>query len=132
MTKLQDDGYCFACGPKNPHGLVLSFSSSAQGVRALFTPGKTHQGYKDIVHGGIITAVLDEAMVKAVIQKGLAAVTAEITVRFKSPLMVGETVSVEAKADKMGDKLIEASATLIRVSDGKMIAAAKGKLLITA
>ncbi|MDP2168303.1 MAG: PaaI family thioesterase [Thermodesulfovibrionales bacterium] len=129
MIILEDDGYCFACGPRNPSGLKLTFLSSAGEVSARFVPIKAHQGYKDIVHGGIITAVLDEAMAKAVIESGIYPVTAELTVRFKEPLMVGQEASVTARVDNTGGRLIEASASLVRVSDNKTIATSKAKML---
>lgn len=129
MIELIDDGRCFVCGHENPEGLRLSFSLEGDIVRALFIPQKNHQGYKDIVHGGIISTVLDEAMVKAAIYKGLSPISAELSVRFKSPLKVGESVVVTAKVEKIASKFIEASATLKRVSDSKIIAVSRAKLL---
>ena len=137
MIPLQDDGFCFACGVKNPMGLRLVFSPrDGGGVSAKFMPLKSHQGYKDIIHGGIITAMLDEAMVKAAIEANTSAieadifpVTAEITVRFREPLMVGEAAVVEASVEKSGGRLIEAEARVTRLKDGKTIASSKGKLL---
>lgn len=129
MMRLEDDGHCFVCGSKNPQGLRLSFSQAQGVVRARFIPGKSHQGYKDIVHGGIISAILDEAMIKAVMGSGSTPVTAEIKVRFRNVLMVGEEVVVEAKMEK-ADKLIETSAVLRKVSDGMLIASGTAKFLI--
>jgi acyl-coenzyme A thioesterase PaaI-like protein len=128
MIRLEDDGYCFVCGGKNPVGLGLSFSASKEGVKAVFIPEKSHQGYKDIVHGGIITTVLDEAMIKAAIEAGFMPVTAEIKVRFKNALLVGDKTVVEAKIDRV-DRIIEASAVLKKVSDGALIATGSAKLL---
>ena len=125
---LEDDGYCFACGPKNSSGLRLGFRNENGRTRAAFIPGKLHQGFKDIVHGGIITAVLDEAMVKAVLSEGVEALTAEISVRFRSPLLTGDRSVVEAEIKNMGKRLIETSARLMK-SDGTVVAEAEAKLL---
>ena len=76
--QLEDDGHCFACGKKNPGGLQLDFTSSNGKTAAEFLPKKEHQGFKDLVHGGIIATILDEAMVKAVLSTGVQAVTAEL------------------------------------------------------
>ncbi len=127
---LEDDGFCFACGRKNPIGLNLSFSVEGDVVRTRFTPVKAHQGYKDIVHGGIITTVLDEAMAKIIIEKLGLPVTAEIAVRFREPLRVAEETEVEAKIERASARLIEAGALMRRLSDGKTVAVAKGKLLL--
>ncbi len=130
MKKIEliDDGYCFACGGENQYGLKLQFRTEKDKTVAEFIPGKIHQGFKDIVHGGIISVILDEAMVKAVLSQGIEAVTAEISVRFRNPLFVGDKALIEAKITKMGNKLIETSAQ-IKSSDNTVVAEAQAKLL---
>ena len=127
-NSLEDDNYCFVCGEKNPQGLHLKFSLHEGKVLTEFIPQKIHQGYKDIVHGGIITTLIDEAMVKAALMQGMPAITAEITVRFKNPLMAGEKAIVEAVITKMNKRIIEASA-IIKKSDNTLIAEGYAKLL---
>ncbi len=127
--KLEDDSYCFACGKKNQCGLKLSFQYSGGKLTSEFTPSKSHQGYKDITHGGIITTVLDEAMIQAAIAEGIMPVTAEINVRFKMPLMADEKTVAEAEIVKKGSRLIEAQARLLRKDNGAVIAEAQGKLI---
>jgi len=125
---LEDDHYCFVCGEKNPSGLHLKFSLLEGKALTEFTPQKIHQGYKDIVHGGIISTLLDEAMVKAALMQGMPAVTAEITVRFRNPLMAGERALVEATIIKMNKRIIEASA-IVKKEDNTIIAEGQAKLL---
>lgn len=127
--ELADDGYCFACGKKNNYGLKLSFNYSDGRLTSEFTPSKIHQGYKDIIHGGIITTVLDEAMIQAAIARGINPVTAEINVRFKKPLMADEKTIVEAEIKRLGSRLIDAQARLLKYSDGSVIAEASAKLI---
>jgi uncharacterized protein (TIGR00369 family) len=125
---LKDDHYCFVCGEKNPAGLHLKFDLCDGKVCAEFVPEKIHQGYKDIVHGGIISALLDEAMVKSALMKGVPAVTAEITVRFKNPLMTGEKAVIEAQIVNINKRVIE-TAAVIRKSDNTSVAEGHAKLL---
>lgn len=126
--RLEDDGYCFACGEDNHLGLKLEFIYENGKAVSEFIPLKVHQGFKDIVHGGIITTVLDEAMVKVVLSQGIKALTAEIAVRFKSPLFVGDKSIVEAEIKKRGNRIIETSAR-IKKEDDTVIAEALAKLL---
>lgn len=126
--ELKDDGYCFVCGPLNPFGLHLSFEKSDQKVIAHFTSQKAHQGYADIVHGGIITTLLDEAMVKACILNGINAVTAELLIRFRRPLITGNPCTVYAWIVSQSSRLIEAESELID-HEGNTIATAKAKLI---
>jgi len=125
---LEDDRYCFVCGEKNPAGLHLRFFLHEGKVFTEFIPLKIHQGYKDIVHGGLISTILDEAMVKTALMQGMSAVTAEITVRFRNPLFAGEKVIVEAAMLKTNRKIIEASA-VIKKTDETVIAEGTAKLL---
>lgn len=128
MKNLEDDNYCFVCGEKNPYGLSLKFSLHDEKVLTEFIPQKIHQGYKDIIHGGIISTLLDEAMVKAALMQGIPAITAEITVRFKNPLIAGEKATVEATIVKMNKRIIETSAVM-KKSDNTLIAEGHAKLL---
>lgn len=128
MNKLEDDHHCFVCGEKNPHGLHLKFSLHEGKVSSEFIPQKIHQGYKDIVHGGIISTIIDEAMVKAALMQGLPAITAEITVRFRNPLIVGEKAIIEATITNMNKRIIETSAR-IKKSDATVVAEGHAKLL---
>jgi uncharacterized protein (TIGR00369 family) len=125
---FEDDHYCFVCGEENPSGLHLKFSASKGKIQTEFVPRKIHQGYKNIVHGGIISTLLDEAMVKAALMQGMPAVTVEITVRFRTPLMAGEKVIVEAEIKNTNKKIIETSAVM-KKEDDTVIAEAYAKLL---
>lgn len=125
---LEDDHYCFVCGEENPSGLHLKFTLLDDKVVSEFVLQKIFQGYKDIVHGGIISAILDEAMVKAARMQGKHAITAEITIRFKNPLMAGEKAVVEAYILRTNKKIIE-TAAIIKKSDNTPVAEAHAKLL---
>jgi uncharacterized protein (TIGR00369 family) len=86
---------CFVCGETRLGRLGVRFKKVDNTVRATFTPTEKHVGYPGIVHGGIITALLDEAMVWAVFAvSGQFAVSAELTVRFLKPLAPGQTVHI--------------------------------------
>lgn len=126
--RLQDDSRCFVCGKDNPYGLRLTFANTNGRVISEFTPSEIHQGYKDITHGGIISTVLDEAMIYAAVEDGVYPITAEITVRFKKPLFTGETVIIEAEVLKRSSRLITAFAKLTRKKDNCLIAEAHGKI----
>jgi acyl-coenzyme A thioesterase PaaI-like protein len=125
---LEDDHFCFICGEKNPIGLHIPFRLNAGWVHAEFIPAKVLQGYKNIVHGGIIAAILDEAMVKSAILQNMPAVTAEISIRFKNPLLIEEKILIEAHIDVVRRKILEAS-SLIKKTDSTIIAEANAKLI---
>jgi len=84
---------CFVCGDDNACGLRAKFYVTNDGsVVSEITAGEMHQGYKDVLHGGIVSAMLDEVMIKAVLAKDIFAVTAEMTVKFKKPVYTGQKI----------------------------------------
>ncbi len=92
---------CIVCGDPavNPHSLNLRFRTSDDGVEVDFTPGVAHEGYKGIVHGGIVCAVLDETIGWAAsVARRKYLVTGELAVRFLRPLASGIPVTVRGRA----------------------------------
>jgi acyl-coenzyme A thioesterase PaaI-like protein len=75
--------FCFVCGTANPRGLrlVFTFDERARRVRGRFCLDRFCQGPRGFVHGGIIAAVLDEAMGKL---SRLAGVTPSTGLRVNS------------------------------------------------
>ena len=62
--RLEDDQMCYVCGKKNLKGLRLDFRHSKGGrLETTVVFSKKYQGFKGIVHGGVIAMVLDEMMV---------------------------------------------------------------------
>jgi len=112
---------CFGCGNKNPIGLKLKFSRDGKGVRTEYTPDKLHQGWADIIHGGIITSALDEAMAYAAGYEGIRCITATVQTRFKRPLMVGEPTIITASVTKNARRFIETEAKMT-LADGTLVA----------
>ncbi|MCA9876328.1 MAG: PaaI family thioesterase [Thermomicrobiales bacterium] len=122
--QVRSDHGCFGCGAGNPHGLHLSFTADANGVQATYTPRVVDQGYEQIIHGGIIATLLDEAMAWAVAAAGIWAVTGEMQVRFRRPLHVGETVSLRGAVTDQRSRAVTTSGQLVREADGQVIATA--------
>lgn len=129
MKELRDNRRCYVCGKDNPSGLqaVFEIDRNTRTILGRFTPRQEHEGWQGIVHGGIVAALLDEAMVKLAAHLGIHAVSAEITVKFKTPAAAGEEIAITGKIVKESSRLVEAEAI---VSKGLVVVAeAKGKLL---
>ena len=103
---------CYVCGKDNPQGLRLDFQHPQKGVlTATVVFSKEHQGYRDIVHGGMVSMLLDEMMVNLAWKEGKLAVTAELNVRLKKPTPVGKKILFEGRIDREEPRMIHASAT---------------------
>lgn len=92
-TSLPTYDGCFVCGQKHPTGICTRFYAGEGGkVHAEFKPNQTHAGYVNIIHGGIITAFLDELMGWPVcLASEMICYTGEITVRFRRQVLAGQT-----------------------------------------
>ncbi len=88
---------CFVCGQKNPLGLRAVFVSEGDGsVLARVRCEPLWAGYPGSLHGGITTSLLDGAMVHCLFARGVAAVTARMSVDFHGPVLLTEELTVSA------------------------------------
>ena len=91
-------GSCFVCSEGHPHGLGLRFHHTEDGVVAYCTVPDSYCGFDGMVHGGIITALLDEAAAYALFARhGKLGVTREMSTRFLKPVLTGTRLRVEGK-----------------------------------
>lgn len=51
---------CFGCAPGNPEGLHMEFYLDGEEVVSTWKPNPNHQGYHNVLHGGIQATMLDE------------------------------------------------------------------------
>jgi len=112
---------CFGCGQDNPRGLKLNFGWDGKTARAEFTPTKLYQGWSDMVHGGIIMCILDEAMAYAAKFEGMTCITARIQVKLNRPALIDEPLIVTSSVTKKTRKLVETKAN-ISLTDGTPVA----------
>jgi acyl-coenzyme A thioesterase PaaI-like protein len=104
---------CFVCGQDNPHGLRILFQRQECGeMTAAWSPGSAWEGFRGVVHGGVVSTVLDEAMSKAVAATGSQALTAELRVRFRRHVTSGDAFLIRGWIVKQNKRLIETEATL--------------------
>lgn len=127
MKELDYDDWCFACGQDNPIGLKLDFKKDGDnGVIAEFVPGKEYQGYLEIMHGGITSTLLDEAMAKCMmICFDRLSVTIRLEARFRKPVPIGRKVVVKALYEKQ-EKSFHFMTSEVRDEKGVLLASAKG------
>ncbi len=125
-----DDNWCFGCGDHNPIGLHLKFNISEEGVETTFTPQKNHQGFQNMLHGGLMMTLLDEAIAWAVGVKYGNAVTGELSVRIKSFGPIGEPLKLIGRVTSGKKMNMVQGESKILDSNGKIIASAVGKFMV--
>ena len=123
---FDDDHLCFACGKDNPDGLHLEFEAVGSDVRTSVMFPRKFQGYSGVVHGGLVSTVLDETMVTLLNRMGYLALTAELSVRFREPVRVGERIDVTASLIEKRGKVFKVAAIAAR-PDGTEVATAESR-----
>jgi uncharacterized protein (TIGR00369 family) len=108
---------CFVCGDKNPIGLNVAFYSDNEGVKAEYTAGRHFEGYKDILHGGIVSALLDEVMIRAVLARGVFSLTSEMKVKFKKMVKIGDKLSLEGRLVEDKGRMLVAEGKITNQKD---------------
>ncbi len=92
---------CFFCGPKNPYGLNMKFyTDSEKGYTRVTIPAHL-SGWNNIVHGGIVTAVIDEIMcwTSSYLLKKLV-LTKSLKIDFIRPILTTKEISAVAEISK--------------------------------
>jgi uncharacterized protein (TIGR00369 family) len=121
-----DDRWCFVCGPENPIGLRTTWTLDAVGrVRARFRPAREHQGWKGIVHGGILASLLDEAMAQRMRLAGKPTMTAKLSIRYVLPAPTAKTLVAEAWVVSERRRVAHLEA-IVHAGDGRPFARAEG------
>lgn len=130
MRTLPHTHSCFVCGESNVVGLNLRFETDGRMVYGRFTPRAEHVGFKQVVHGGILSTLLDEIMVWAcVVQTKQFAYCAELNVRFVKPTRPGEEVTGTAElVANRRNKIFDARSELKNAA-GEILATATGRYL---
>jgi uncharacterized protein (TIGR00369 family) len=126
MKPLKRYSQCFVCGDKNPLGLNVEFYQKNGKAVGEYVVQDHFQGYRDILHGGILSTLLDEVMIKSILAQDILTLTCEIKVRFKKPVKIGQRLFLEGKSTGDKGKILLAQGE-IKNEDGDVVATAEGK-----
>lgn len=93
-----EDNLCFGCGEKNEHGLKMKFFRKNNHVVGHATVPPYMCGWENIVHGGIISTMLDETMawtLQFLLNKFM--LTKSITINYYKVAHTGEPLKVVSR-----------------------------------
>lgn len=126
------DTNCFVCEPANGRGLGIRFfhDDLAGVVEADFELGAAFSGVPHYVHGGVLLAILDDAMAWAsiAVAKRFAVVQSTATT-FDRPVRLDEPYRVEASVQDHTDAAVTTRAH-IADSGGRHCAEAHARLVV--
>jgi uncharacterized protein (TIGR00369 family) len=97
---------CFGCGPANDHGLKMKFFGNDEMLYSDIKVPDYLLGWNGVVHGGILSTILDEVMGwSAIFLMSKFILTKTMTINYHRPVFVGEMLHVEGKVkEKISDR----------------------------
>jgi uncharacterized protein (TIGR00369 family) len=133
--------HCFGCGPANPQGLHLTFTTDTTNPDAITATAhiqldRMHEGPPGHIHGGIVAALLDEAMSKLNRPLNVLAMTRHMEVDYLRPaplhqplILVARHINRATKPDGTPDRKLFHQAEIQR-PDGTVLARGKGLFIV--
>jgi uncharacterized protein (TIGR00369 family) len=123
---------CFVCGRDNPVGLKVRWENHPDvgEIRGTLRVAEPFNGYPGIVHGGIVAALLDEAVARTLLLEGDfedLMVTAKLEVSYRRPTPTATPLLAVGRLVRRGEARAEAEAE-VRLPDGTVTARAKALL----
>ena len=124
---------CFVCGPKNDSSTKTVYfecenDAGDKVLISMSTPLEIHQSYPQRMHGGVVSALLDEAIGRAyrIHDKNALAVTIDLNVKFRKPTPIDQTLYTESKVTNIEHRFFEGEGKLF-TKDGTICATATAK-----
>ncbi|MDQ2834645.1 MAG: PaaI family thioesterase [Acidobacteriota bacterium] len=132
--------HCFGCGPANPQGLHLTFTTDTSTqpftATAHIQLDRMHEGPPGHIHGGIVAALLDEAMSKLNRPLNVLAMTRHMDIDYLRPaplyqplVLISRHLRRALKPDGSPDRKLFHHAEL-QLPDGTVLARATGLFII--
>lgn len=92
------EGNCFGCSPNNPAGLQMKFWWNGNEIRSRLIVPEHLSGWNRLIHGGVLSTVLDEVMSWAAIYTTKQMVmTRNMTIEFIKPIQIGDEITAQGR-----------------------------------
>ena len=126
--------FCFGCGPANPQGLHLAFTTDNTNpeipiATAHIKLDRLHEGPPGHIHGGIVATLLDEAMSKLNRPLNVLAMTRHMEIDYLRPAPLFQPlVLISRHLSREGRKLFHQAE--LQHPDGTVLARSKGVFIV--
>ena len=122
MRKQPNAEMCFVCGRSNSAGLQMHFHDNEIDTVVSEVVIPEHcQGYPEIAHGGVLTAILDEVVGRSIMagDHHRFMMTVNMQVQFRQPVLVGTKIKAEGKLIRLKSRIAKAQGK-IYLPDGRI------------
>lgn len=122
---------CFGCSPINPVGLKMKFYAKDESVFSWVTVSEHLCGWENLVHGGVIAAILDEIMSRTalyILKKFI--MTKEIHVQFLKPVPIEKELMAQGTILQVNSQREATIEGLLFGEDNRLCAKATGSFAL--
>lgn len=129
LPRLDKD--CFGCGSENHSGLRMTFETNGSRIRSRLTVPSQFRGWSRLVHGGVISTILDETMSwAAIILTKRFILTKKMTIQFQRPIFVESTLcGIGSIKEKTGERKAIVTGELFD-DQGRLCATSEGEFVL--
>jgi acyl-coenzyme A thioesterase PaaI-like protein len=118
---------CLGCGPENSASMGLRLHAEGGRVVGDIVFDQRHEGAPGFAHGGAVATILDDTLGTVPALLRVPAVTANLSIDYRSPAILGKHLRVEAWAvDREGRKVRLAA----RMTNGETVIAEATALFV--
>lgn len=125
VTKIQNNSNsCIVCGLGNALGLQAHFyETEGDYIVAVCTGRNEHQSYPNRMHGGVICALLDETVGRAVqiANPDVWGVTGDLKIKFRKPVPLGKKIFCVGKITRDTSRIFVAKG-FVEDEEGTLLA----------
>jgi uncharacterized protein (TIGR00369 family) len=110
---------CFGCSPNNEKGLQLKFEMDGDEVVARWNPDRWAEGFRNILHGGIQAALLDE-LCSWVVQSQCktVGVTVSLEVSYRKAVLISDgAITLRGKLKEQNRRMAIVEGRLLSKDD---------------
>lgn len=127
MNLQPNSDFCFVCGRANPRGLHMRFTDNGHNqVVSDYTVAEPYQGYPGVVHGGVVSAMLDEVVGRVALigDHHHFMMTVKMQVKFRQPVPTDTPLRIVGELVKLRGRIGQAVGR-IELPDGSIAAEAE-------
>lgn len=131
VSKQKNSKMCVICGLDNKYGVgAMFYNMEDNSVVSPFRFKECHQSYPGRVHGGMITAMLDEIGLRAVwsVEPDVWGVTMSLETKYRKPVPYNENLYAVGKVVSSTHRFMQSNA-YIYDEEGNCLAEAKIKYI---
>lgn len=133
VNKIQNiSRNCIVCGIDSGASLKTRFLELDSGwIAAVPTVQYIHQSYPGRMHGGIITALMDETIGRTVQigQPDVWGVTVKLNIRFVCPVPLSEQIYVVGRLTSENRMFMEGTSMIVHAQTGQILATGEAKYM---